>query len=286
MTQLNQRRVFSAAVLSSCLLPALAGAQAGLPLELWLVPNISARILLNQYQPMREHLARVLQRPVHLSTAFDWAVFHGRVAANEYDLVVTAPHMARLAQLDHGWMPLLQLLPDIKAMLVFASARPMAAIADLRGKTLVLSNPVSLVALRGLRWLAENGLQRDKDFTTMTIPTDDSVGNVLGRGDALAALVSAGEFRAIAEGLRNQLQVFTVFAEVPGFVIAAGRRLGADQAQLIKSRLLEFVSPGSGEGAAFLAATGSSGLREISPDVMASMDVYVNFTRDTLARPL
>ena len=76
MTQLNQRRVFSAAVLSSCLLPALAGAQAVLPLELGLLPNISARILLNQYQPMREHLARVLQRPVHLSTAFDWAVFH------------------------------------------------------------------------------------------------------------------------------------------------------------------------------------------------------------------
>jgi diguanylate cyclase (GGDEF)-like protein len=194
MTLSIQRRGFSVAVLSSCFLPDTVMAQAQAPLEMGLLPNISARTLLSQYQPMREYLAHVLQRPVHLSTAPDWTVFHSRVAAIEYDLVATAPHMARLAQLDHGWMPLLQMLPDIKAMLVFAGARPMTAITDLRGKTLVLSNPLSLVALRGLRWLADNGLQRDKDFKTISTPTDDSVGNLLGRGDALAAVVSAGEF--------------------------------------------------------------------------------------------
>ena len=33
-----------------------------LPLELGLLPNISARILLNQYQPIRDHRHRVLHR--------------------------------------------------------------------------------------------------------------------------------------------------------------------------------------------------------------------------------
>lgn len=286
MTLSIQRRGFSVAVLSSCFRPDAVMAQDQAPLEMGLLPNISARILLSHYQPLRGYLARVLQRPVHLSTATDWTAFHNRVAANEYDLVATAPHMARLAQLDHGWVPLLQMLPDIQAMLVFASARPMAAITELRGQTLVLSNPLSLVALRGLRWLADNGLQPAKDFTTIRVPTDDSVGSLLGRGDALAAVVSAGEFRAIPEGLRSQLRVLTVFAEVPGFMVVAGSRVEADQARLIKSRLLEFASQRSGEGAAFLAATGFSGMREIPAGVMASMDAYVNLTRDLLARPI
>lgn len=286
MTLSIQRRGFSVAALSSCFLPYMVMAQGQAPLEMGLLPNISARTLMSQYQPLREYLAHTLQRPVHLSTAPDWTVFHSRVAAIEYDLVATAPHMARLAQLDHGWMPLLQMLPDVKALLVFAAARPMAAVTDLRGKTLVVSNPLSLVALRGLRWLADNGLQRDKDFKTISIPTDDSVGSLLGRGDALAAVVSAGEFRAIPDVLRDQLQVLTVFAEVPGFMIVACPRIGADQARLIKSSLLEFGSSNSGEGAAFLAVTGLTGLREIPPGVLASMDAYVSLTRDLLARPL
>lgn len=284
MTLSIQRRDFSVAVLSSCFLPDLLMAQAQGPLEMGLLPNISARTLLSQYQPMRDYLARALQRPVHLSTAPDWSVFHGRIAAVDYELVATAPHMARLAQLDHGWMPLLQMLPDIKAVLVFAADRPMTAISELRGKTLVLSNPLSLVAMRGLHWLADNGLQQDKDFKTIVIPNDDSIGNVLGRGDALAAVVSAGEFRAIPEGLHHQLQILTIFAEIPGFMIVASPRVGADQARLIKTRLMEFASARSGEGAAFLAATGFSGMREIPPGLMASMDVYVNTTRDMLAR--
>ncbi|MEO8545256.1 MAG: PhnD/SsuA/transferrin family substrate-binding protein [Betaproteobacteria bacterium] len=283
MTQPIQRRGFSVAVLSSCFLSGAARAQPVVPLEMGLLPNISARTLLTQYQPMREYLERALQRPVHLSTAPDWASFYDRVAATDYDLVVTAPHMARLAQVDHGWMPMLQLLPGVKGLLVQASARPLGAIGALRGKMLVLPNPHSLVALRGLQWLSDHGLQRGKDFSITHIPTDDSVGNVLLRGDAMAAMVSAGEFRAIPDGVRSQLQLFTEFAEVPGFMIVACPRVIAVQFRLIKSLLLEFTSASSGEGGAFLAATGFTGFREVPPAVLASMDEYLKATREMLA---
>jgi phosphonate transport system substrate-binding protein len=284
MTEPVQRREFSVAVLTSCLLPELARAQAAVPLEMGLLPNISARMLLNQYQPMRDFLARVLQRPVLLSTAPDWATFHSRVAAVAYDLIVTAPHLARLAQLDHGWSPLLQWLPDIKGLLVFAAARPVAAIAELRGRAVVLSNPLSLVAMRGMCWLSDNGLQRDQDFSVIRLPTDDSVGNVLLRGDAAAAMLSAGEFRAIPTDVRSQLRVFTEFAEVPGFLLVACPRVIPEQARLIKSQLLAFVQAPSADGAAFLAATGFSGVREVQPAVLESMDIYMKVTREMLVK--
>lgn len=284
MTEPVQRREFSVAVLTSCLLPEVARAQAAVPLEMGLLPNISPRTLLSQYQPLRDFLARTLQRPVLLSTAPDWATFHHRVAATEYDLVVTAPHLARLAQLDHGWSPLLQWRPDVKGLVVFAAARPMASIAELRGKSLVLSNPLSLVALQGMHWLSDKGLRRDQDFSVIRIPTDDSVGNVLLRGDAMAAMLSATEFRAIADEQRRQLQVLTEFAELPGLLMMACPRVVPEQARLIKAQLQAFAQAPSADSAAFLAATGFNGVREVPQSVLESMDIYTKVTREMLVK--
>jgi phosphonate transport system substrate-binding protein len=284
MTEPVQRREFSVAVLTTCLLPDVARAQAAVPLEMGLLPNISPRTLLNQYQPLRDFLARALQRPVLLSTAPDWSTFHHRVAATAYDLVVTAPHLARLAQLDHGWLPLLQWRPDVKGLVVFASARPMASIAELRGKSLVLSNPLSLVALQGMHWLSDKGLLRDQDYRVIRIPTDDSVGNVLLRGDAVAAMLSAGEFRAIADEQRRQLQVLTEFADLPGLLMMVCPRVVPEQARVLKAQLLAFAEARSGEGAAFMAATGFSGLREVPQAVLESMDIYMKVTREMLVK--
>ncbi len=289
MTQSIQRRDFSVAVLSICSLSQAAQAQAVAAresgsLEMGLLPNISARVLMSQYQSLREYLARALQQQVQLSTASDWIEFYRRLARLEYDLVATAPHMARLAQLDHRWQPMLQVQPDIRGVLVFAASRPIAAVAELRGRALVMSNPQSLVALRGLRWLADNGLQPDRDFRIVHTSTDDSVGNLVLRGDAVAAMLSAGELHAIPESTRRQLHTLTVFAEVPGLVIAAGPQVGAARLRQLRSHLLAFVAPGSREGAAFLAATGFTGMRDIPSGLMESMDVYVDRTRGMMAR--
>ena len=284
MTHTIQRRGFSAAVLSGCLMPEAALAQAMAPLEMGLLPNVSARTLLSQYQPLREYLARVLQRPVHLSTASDWSMFHQRMASTEYDLVATAPHMARLAQLDHGWQPVVQMLPDVQCLLVFAAARPIASVAELRGKTVVLANPQSLVAMHGMGWLATRGLRSGQDFGFVLTPTDDSAGNVLLRGDATAALISAGELRSMPEAVREQLRTLTAFAEVPGFMILASPRIDAAMLRQIRHHLLAFADASPSEAAAFMRATGFTGLREIAPGVLRSMDVYVQATREKLVK--
>lgn len=261
---------------------AQAPAQTAAPLEIGVLPNISARTLLTQYQPMREYLARELKRPVQVSTAPNWTTFHRRTLALDYDMVVTGSHLARIAQLDAGLQPLLLYAPDIKGLFAHLSQRPVKQVNELRGQTLVLSNPQSLVSLRGMQWLAENGLQRDRDFKLINVPTDDNVGNVLVRGDAQFAMLSGGEYRAIPEALRTQVQVMTSFAEVPGFVVMASPRLKAAEAAALKEQLLGFANR-SDEGKAFFAATGFTGMRELPAGLMASMDPYNAATRTVLA---
>lgn len=282
MTYSPGRRSASFALIAACFLPRTVWSQDSSGLEIGILPNISARVLLAQYQPMRTFLAQTLGRPVQLSTAPSWNAFHERTLAFDYDLVITASHVARVAQLERGFVPLLVYEPPIKGMIVCARARPLKNIADLNGQTLALSNPKSLVTLRGFQWLAEQGLARGRSFKTINTPTDDSVGNVVIHGDAVAAMLSGGEYRAIPEPVKEQLQVVTTFAEVPGFVVLASPRLAPDLVHSIRQELLRF-SNGSPEGKAFFAATGFTALRELPDGLMASMDPYVGTTKAILA---
>jgi phosphonate transport system substrate-binding protein len=284
MTKPMNRRSLCLAMLSGCTLPLPALAQAGAPLEIGVLPNLSARMLLAQYQPMREYLAREMKRPVQVSTASSWTAFHQRTLGLEYDLVVTAANLARVAQLDRGYVPLLSYAPNIKGMVVFANSRPIKGLAELKGQTLVLSNPQSLITLRGMQWLAENGLQRDKDFKTLDTPTDDSVGNVVVRGDAVAAMLSGGEYRAIPDAIKAQLQVLVTFAEVAGFVVLANPKMATADARTARDQLLRFAAD-SVEGKAFFASSGFTAMREPAAGLMESMDVYVDATRRVLQPP-
>jgi phosphonate transport system substrate-binding protein len=279
-----RRRSLCMAMFSACAMPRLAWSQSGQPLEIGVLPNISARVLMGQYLPMRDYLTREMQRPVQVSTAPSWNAFHQRTLALDYDVIVTAANLARVAQLDRGYVPLLSYAPAIRGLVIFSSARPIKSISELRGRALALSNPQSLVTLRGMQWLAENGLQRDIDFSTVNTPTDDSVGNVVVRGDAIAAILSGGEYRAIPEAVMARLQVLTTFAEVPGFVVLASPRLPAAEARAVKEHLLTF-SAGSAEGKAFFAASGFTGMRELPPGLMESMDAYLGATRKVMAAP-
>ena len=284
MNNSARRRFVCLALLSGAVAPPRLWAQSAAPLEIGVVPNISARVLLAQYQPMREYLARALKRAVQVSTASNWTTFHQRTLGLEYDVVVTAANLARVAQLDRGYVPLLSYAPDIKGLVVVAKKRPLESAAELRGQTLALSNPYSLVALRGMQWLAESGLRLDQDFKTINTPTDDSVGNVVVRGEAIAAMLSGGEYLAIPEALRSQLQILTTFAEVASFMVLASPRLAATEARAIKEHLLRFAASAD-EGKQFFASSAFTGIREPTAGVMESMDVYVEATRKLLLTP-
>lgn len=268
--------------MAACAVALVQAARAwGSRLELGIVPHLSARALLALYRPLRESLQQQLRLEVQLSTAASWTTFQQRTLANDYHCVVTAANLARLMQLDAGWLPLARFSPDMRALLVAARQRPLAQRADLRGGCLALANPQSLVAVRGLQWLADQGLQQGRDFQVVAVPQDDSVGALVSRGDCVAALLSGGELLATPEATRQQLVIVRHVADVPGFVVIASPRLtGPEQATLAQAWL---AVPGSDEGRAFFAASGFAGIDPPSAAALAALDPLLPETRRLFA---
>ena len=251
------------------------------PLVLGVVPNVSPRVLAVQYQPMRSYLEGRLMRPVQVVTAPDFSSFHQRAADGQYDLVVIAPNLGTVLLADDKARPLGIFEPGVPALAVALREHAADALELLRGRQLATANPASMVALRGLVWLREQGLEAPRDFITVRAPNEDSLIGLLRSGDVAMALMSRGELNQIGDARRDSLAVVQQFALLPGFMVLAGSRLAAGDGGPLRQAMLDFfASPASDS---FRASTGVQGLRDISRADRAVLTPLVDATRRALA---
>lgn len=271
----SRRRMLASLALGAAA-PSLARAQAR-PLQVGVVPNVNARLILTNYQPFRDQLQRALSRPVEIATAMDFRAFYDRMIAGDYDLSVSPANLARVAELDHGLAPFAIYEPGIPGCLVMWKDRPVRDAAELRGKTLALSNPQSLVALRGFAWLEARGLMRERDYRTIHARNDESLAQLLSTGEAPLAMMSRGELNAVHADLRGMLAELTEFTRVPGFVLLAARALAGGEGRALRDAV--FALPQSDDGREFMRRAGVQAVRALAQAEMAALDDTVAATR-------
>ncbi|MSP90064.1 MAG: phosphate starvation-inducible protein PhoH, partial [Alphaproteobacteria bacterium] len=166
------------------------------PLQVGVLPNVSTRVILANYQPFQKFFERELGRTVEIATAPNFKAFHQRTMAKEFNIAVTAPNLGRLAELDAGLRPIAIYEPPIPGIMVMTKAKPVGDIATLKGRQIAMTNPQSLVALKGVRWLRDQGLEVGRDVAPIHARNEDSLAQLLNSGEAPLALMSMGEFRA------------------------------------------------------------------------------------------
>ena len=272
--------VFGMVVLGLTMIAPASAQQSTASFGIGVLPNVSARVILTSYQPMREYFERELKRGVDIATAPDFRAFAENTRRGDYHLVVTAANLGRVAQVDSNWHPLAIYDPKIPAILVALADNPNASVAQLHGKSLALANPQSLVALAGLEWLGVQGLRPGADFKTVTAANDDSLGAVLRTGEAPLAIMSMGEFRAKPEAMRNTLRVVTEIAKLPGFLVMANPGLPAAELKRLKTLILAF--PQTDEGKKFFALSGFANIREVTELELKTLDAFNDSTRQGL----
>lgn len=255
-------------------------AQPGPIFTIGVLPNVSARLILASYQPMREYFERELKQRVEIATAPDFRSFSEQTLKGEYQMVIIAPNLGRVAQLDGNWEPLAIYEPKIPGVAVSLASNADNSPAQLKGKGLAMANPQSLVALVGLQWLRSQGLQAGTDFNTTVAANDDSLGSMLRSGETPWALMSMGEFRAKPEALRQTLRIVHEFARLPGFYVMGNPKLPAAQRQRLRALILQF--PRTEDGKRFFTLSGFADIREVADADLKFVDPFNDITRKAL----
>ena len=256
-----------------CLVGSVSGLAASPPpLKLGVLPTLSPRTLFGNYQPLRAYLEQSLKRPVEMSTAVDFKAFHRATMAGDYDVVVTAPHLGRLAQIEAGFRPVATYAATNRALLIMAKDKPLHSAAEVRGKSVAVFDPHALVVLQGLHWLAERGLKPNVDFKVLETPSHNSVAHSVQSGESVLGITAPAGVRQWPEEFRERLAIYAELPEQQGVTWMAHPRLGAAYAKRVQAALLAFAdSPASKP---FFDATGYQGLRPVSEKDMRRLDPY------------
>jgi phosphonate transport system substrate-binding protein len=269
-----------AAAVTAPLVASAAGVTPGADdtLVVGVLPNIAAAALMTQYESLKTYLERQNPQKVRIVLPANFKAFFDGTMRGDFDLAVAAPHFARVAQVDRGLIPLVMYEPRISALFISPLDTPLASPKDVRGKAVGFANPTSLVALYGLQWLRSQGLEPGKDYEVKGARTDMGVGRMMLTGDIAAAVMSNGELRALPPDESGRLKIVESFARIPNFIVLAHPRLGAARIARLKTQLKDFITDRD-EGAAFVRATGVTGIVDADDAVLRELDPYVVPTR-------
>ena len=260
----------------------MLGAAQQTPLVVGVLPILSPRVLLNNYQPFRAYLERTLKRPVDMVTATDLPAFHKSTMAGDYDLIVTAAHFGRLAQIEGGYLPLARYKASNRAILITSKAAPLKSIQDVRGHTVATLSRFALVAEQTRVWLEKQGLHEGKDYRLLETSSQVSSAYSVMSGESALAIIAPTGWNQLSTNIRESVQVFASLPEIPGLIWMANPRLIREVPEL-KSALLAF-SPQSPEGKQFFEATSYQDMREITSEDMKSFDSYTTYLKQKLGQ--
>jgi len=258
------------------------GAQETQPLEIGLVPNLTARTLLTAFEPMRAYLELHMRQPVRLSTAPNFKEFYARTQRGDFDLVVTPPHFAWLAHQETGYTPLLTYVEQLNGLLVVAWDSPIKTVSALRGKRLGIVDPLAIVSMRGLRALQEQGLRPGVDFYVQSIAPHNAAAVAVAQGELDAAIIGSGPYRIMAEETRARLRVLSEVGAVPNAVYLAHSRISPARQRDLQMHLKAFAET-TAEGHKFMAQYRYGGFKDITAAELKPMDVYAEQVKRLLA---
>ncbi len=259
-----------------------ARASEGPVLDMGVFPYFSTRALLDLYQPMRAHLARELKQPVNLFTALSFKVYADQTRIGAYDILVTPPHFARMAQRETGYIPLTVYTRELRAVVVVARDSPYHNLQDLRGKTIATPNRLALVAIMGQQLLHDVGL-RAEDVSLLEVPTHNTAVLAVQRGEVEAAVTEGAALVQMPAQLRRTVRIIAQTPASPHVMILAHPRLGAAQIDRIKRALLSF--PATREGRQFFKESGFEGIRVTDENDLRMLDPYQKELKRLLETP-
>lgn len=253
------------------------------PLTFGVFPHLTARQTVETYRPLADVLEKHLRRRVAIYSARDFKTFVERTRQGEYDILLTAPHLAWLARQDAGYRPLLKYAQPVRGLLVVKSDSPFDAPDALRGRTIAAADPLAVVTLALHAELATHGLRRNVDYQTTDSGTHLNAAMQVINGRADAAMVGLPTYRLMPPELRRQVRVLAETPPLSSMTYLSHPRLRDVEAQAVHQALREFAA--TPEGQAFMRGGGYGGFAEVDGSELSAFRPYALQVQDMLRAP-
>ncbi len=252
------------------------------PLKFGVFPNLTTRQIVEIYRPLADVLEKQLHRRIVIYSARDFRTFVERTQQGEYDILLTAPHLAWLARQDAGYRPLLKYAQPTHGLLVVRADAPYRKPEDLQGRTLARADAMAVTALAVQSELAAYGLRQGIDYQVVDAGTHNNAVLQVINGRADAAALGLHPYNLLAPDLRAQLRVLLESPPVSSLMYLVHPRLRDADAQAIRKALLAFAE--TSQGLAFMQHGGYGGFAQVDGSELRAFRPYALQVQDLLRK--
>lgn len=266
------------AVLFSLCRP-LYASQTSETLILGVFPYISANQMVEQLSPLVKRMEEALGKKITMVSAPDFMSYVERTTKGEYDLVITAPHMGRLAQTRDGWQLVVMSGQQTVTTILVRADSGIQKLEDLRGKKMAVGNWRSVTYLLAEEGLAQKGVSLGKDVEVVETATFSNVVQSVFLGEVDAGATPTllwDKWVHVNEEQQRQLrEIFRAKKPAPpSFLVMVPP--STDQSTIIRLRESLLTFKDIPEGKAFLQKSQYESFLPPDQEAMERIDPYVH----------
>lgn len=277
---LRKHRLRPMLLLFAVLLAAPASAAEPPPLQMGVLPYLSSEQLFKNFLPLLHYLEAKIKRRIIMSTAPNFKTYVQRAARGDYDIYLTAPHFALLAETTQNYYRLSRVSHELNGYVVVRRNSTIQQIEDLRGRTVITPDELAIISMLGEQLLLKHGLSPELDYQLERGASHNNAILTVYRGSADAAITEPAVYDRFTPDIQRELRVLAKTDQVPHVMFMAHNRLSAKDYEQLKAALLTFTR--DGDGRQFFETTGLDNMVPITDADMEQLHPFIALTWERL----
>jgi phosphonate transport system substrate-binding protein len=235
-------------------------------------PYVTPGQMVKFHNTLRSYIEETLGTKVSLVTAPSFKEFIKRTKQGKYDIIMTAPHLGKLAEVQ-GYKRVAHTMHEVQGIYLVHKDSKIKNLHDLKGKVITLVGRAAIITQMVEQQLNSIGLVVGKDVTFRLTRTHNNAMYAPLRGESDASVTGILLFRKIGEKDRKNVRVIGKTKRAPGFMVMTGKKISEEQRSKLTQALLNFNK--SEVGKKYLKTTGFKRFDEITDDEMKALEPFI-----------
>ena len=269
------RNFFAGLVLPLTIFSAAVADEATKNLQFGIFPYVSPVQMVEFHNPLRTRLQEALGTDVTLVSAPGFKEFVKRTREGQYDIILTAPHLGRLAEVQSEYQRVAQTQHEVQGVYLVREDSSLQSLSDLEGKTITMVGRAAIITQMVEHQLRQLGLEDGRNVTFRITRTHNNAMYAPLRGESEASVTGILLFNKIGEKDRQKVRIIGKTPTAPGFMLMTGKRIGAAQHEKIAEAALNFAA--TPEGKKYMAVTGLKRFDPVDKAQMEALDPYIQY---------
>lgn len=239
-----------------------------------IAPHSSSRVIMETHQDLRTFFENYFKRPVEIVTAKNFSEYADRCnQGNFYDLIVTSPNLAVIAQQKASYSPIMTYTKGLTSVIISKDKE------ILKNKKFPLKviglDPVSFTTLTAEEWLEDQGFHEGKELSYTYSSASDSAAAILLNDNADMAIMSLPNYLKLDEETKQKVSLIYQSVPKPSRIFLAKTGNGITLEEWKKA--LDVFSK-SQDGINHIGVTKLEGFRMLTPNELDNLNKIVTKT--------